>query len=232
MRRCRYNGRTVSGPEKKAPLGGNGRRASIGRVGANRAVDSGGAVDANGHAEANGHPGPVGAAGPNGHEASNGHAPSSGHAAPNGRAGSNGRVRSSGSNRHVASTGLGGSTGAGRLFGSVDYTLAKRALLSEFHGGLLSRLEICDAHPELLRAAKYVGEPTARPCPVCDSEGLRLLAYVYADDLKANNGRVWELREALAVTAAHRGGSCYVVEVCTRCSWNHLYRSFRARSAG
>ena len=60
----------------------------------------------------------------------------------------------------------------------------------------------------------------------------RLLAYVYADDLKTDNGRVWEMREALAVTASHRGGSCYVVEVCTRCSWNHLHRSFRARSAG
>jgi Family of unknown function (DUF5318) len=148
----------------------------------------------------------------NGNGASNGHAASNGHGGMNGHGGSGGRGR--------------------RLFGSVDYTLAKRALLREFHGGLLSRLEICDAHPELMRAAKYVGEPTTRPCPVCSSEGLRLLAYVYADDLKSDNGRVWELREALAVTASHRGGSCYVVEVCTRCSWNHLYRSFRARSAG
>src|SRR5262249_35738605 len=41
--------------------------------------------------------------------------------------------------------------------GVVDYTLAKRALLREFRTGLLSRLEICDAHPELLRAAKYMG---------------------------------------------------------------------------
>jgi hypothetical protein len=134
--------------------------------------------------------------------------------------------------RHNGSNGHGGPHGAGRLLGSVDYTLAKRALLREFRGGLLSRFEICDAHPELLRAAKYIGEPTSRACPVCGHESLRLLAYVYADDLKTDNGRVWELREALAVAAAHRGGSCYVVEVCTGCSWNHLYRSFRARTAG
>ena len=64
--------------------------------------------------------------------------------------------------------------------GVVDYTLAKRALLRNFRQGLLSRLEICDAHPELLRAAKYLGESASRPCPVCRSYELRLLAYVYA----------------------------------------------------
>src|SRR2546421_4324392 len=119
-----------------------------------------------------------------------------------------------------------------RPLGSVDYTLAKRALLREFHIGLLSRFDICDAHPELLRAAKYVGEPASRSCPVCSRDRLRLLAYVYADDLRDNNGRVWELKEALALAAAHRGGCCYVVEVCTDCSWNHLTQAYTARFAG
>jgi Family of unknown function (DUF5318) len=123
-------------------------------------------------------------------------------------------------------------SGARRPFGSVDYTLAKRALLREFRTGLLSRLDICDAHPELLRAAKHVGVPASRACPVCRREDLRLLAYVYADDLNGDNGRVWELGEALAVAAAHRGGCCYVVEVCTGCSWNHLAQAFTARSVG
>ena len=118
-----------------------------------------------------------------------------------------------------------------RPLGSIDYTLAKRALLREFRVGLLSRLDICDAHPELLRAARYVGAPASKSCPVCARENLRLLAYVYADDLKADNGRVWELKQALALAAAHRGGHCYVVEVCTDCSWNHLSQAFIARSA-
>src|SRR4051794_14564978 len=68
--------------------------------------------------------------------------------------------------------------GGGRrrqLLGVVDYTLAKRALLREFRGGLLSRFEICDAHPELLRAARYMGEPSSRTCPVCDRDELKLL---------------------------------------------------------
>ena len=125
-----------------------------------------------------------------------------------------------------------GARGGHRLLGSVDYTLAKRALLREFRVGLLSRLDICDAHPELLRAAKYVGEPASRACPVCARDRLRLLAYVYADDLKADNGRVWDLKHALTLAAEHRGGSCYVVEVCTDCSWNHLSQAFTARFAG
>src|ERR671932_637714 len=77
--------------------------------------------------------------------------------------------------------------------GVVDYTLAKRALLREFRSGLLSRLEICDAHPELLRAARYVGAGASRPCPVCAGSELRLLAYVFADGLKAHNGRAFEV---------------------------------------
>lgn len=116
--------------------------------------------------------------------------------------------------------------------GAVDYTLAKRSLLREARRGMLSLHEICDAHPELLRAARSVGEMTSRRCPVCDGDDLRLLAYVYADGLKRNNGRVWALDKALTLAASKKGGACYVVEVCTDCSWNHLTEAFVARSAG
>jgi Family of unknown function (DUF5318) len=115
--------------------------------------------------------------------------------------------------------------------GVVDYTLAKRALLREFRGGLLSRLEICDAHPELLRAARYLGAEATRPCPVCDKDELRLLAYVYGDRMARDNGRAYEIEEGLKL-AAEQGAACYVVEVCTSCSWNHLAEAFLARTAG
>ena len=116
--------------------------------------------------------------------------------------------------------------------GIVDYTLAKRAQLRDFRSGLLSRPDICDAHPELLRAARYLGAEASHPCPVCRRYELRLLAYVFADGLKGNNGRAFEVEKGLAVAARHRGGACYVVEVCTWCSWNHLSEAFRARHAG
>jgi len=117
-----------------------------------------------------------------------------------------------------------------RDMGVVDYTLAKRALLRDFRRGLLSRLEICDAHPELLRAARYLGESATRPCPVCRNYDLRLLAYVYADGLSRNNGRAFEVAEGLELAAKQRGGACYVVEVCTECNWNHVAEAFLART--
>jgi Family of unknown function (DUF5318) len=116
--------------------------------------------------------------------------------------------------------------------GVVDYTLAKRALIRQVRRGMTSLLDVCDAHPELMRAARHVGRVTSRACPVCDRKGLRLLAYVYADDLKRDNGRVWDLDRAISLAAGRRGGACYVVEVCTDCSWNHLTEAFVRRSAG
>jgi hypothetical protein len=115
--------------------------------------------------------------------------------------------------------------------GVVDYTLAKRALLRSARRGMLSTFEICDAHPELMRAAKHVGEPASRPCPVCEKSKLCLLAYVFADDLKQDSGRVWGLQKALKMTASYSGATCYVVEVCTGCQWNFLTEAFQARSA-
>lgn len=120
----------------------------------------------------------------------------------------------------------------GSKLGVVDYTLAKRALLRNVRRGLVSVLDICDAHPELMRAARHVGEETSRPCPVCERPGLRRLAYVYADELKRDNGRVWAIDQALALAARCRNGVCYVVEVCTGCSWNYLSEAFVARTAG
>jgi hypothetical protein len=114
----------------------------------------------------------------------------------------------------------------------TDYALARRAVLNDLRRGAVARTDVCDAHPELLRAARYLGEMASRPCPVCDGDDLRLLGYVYADGLKANNGRAFHIREALALAAEQRGGACYVVEVCIDCSWNHLSEAFLVRSAG
>ena len=120
--------------------------------------------------------------------------------------------------------------GKRELLATVDYTLAKRALLRQVRTGLLSRADICDAHPELMRAARNVGENSRRDCPVCSTAKLRLLAYVYGDGLKQENGRVWPLDVGLSMAADRPGSWCYVVEVCTECQWNHLSEAFVARA--
>jgi hypothetical protein len=87
--------------------------------------------------------------------------------------------------------------------GVIDYTLAKRALLRDARSGALGLTDLCDAHPELMRAAKYVGERTNTDCPVCGKDKLVLLAYVYGDDLKQENGRVWSIATGRRMAVAH-----------------------------
>ena len=109
----------------------------------------------------------------------------------------------------------------------MEYGLARRSVLASLRRGSLGVAEVCDAHPELLRAASNIGEPVEDPCPVCSHESMRWVRYVYGDDLKHLNGRVvypegW-LQE---LAATHEQFTCYVVEVCVDCAWNHLLRSY------
>ena len=48
--------------------------------------------------------------------------------------------------------------GRRHLLATVDYSLAKRALINQVRTGLASWTDICDAHPELMRAAQHVGD--------------------------------------------------------------------------
>ena len=111
---------------------------------------------------------------------------------------------------------------------TVDYRLARRSVLLGLQTGFVSRFDVCDAHPEAMRAARFIGEPASRPCPICNSEDLRLLFYAYGKELKRDSGRVYR-RSDLEELTQRVGEFCtYVVEVCTACSWNHLVRSFLA----
>ncbi len=109
----------------------------------------------------------------------------------------------------------------------IDYSLARRATLTElFTGGGTSLDDACDAHPYLLRAAKYHGEPTDRTCPICRRERLTHVTYVYGDELGQYSGRIKSTRELEAMAREHGEFTVYVVEVCQSCSWNHLALSY------
>jgi hypothetical protein len=107
----------------------------------------------------------------------------------------------------------------------VDYALARRAVLRDLRAGRLERDDVCDAHPELLRAGRHIGQPTDQACPVCGQGHLRLVSYVYGDALARANGRcITSGRELERLDAAHEEFTRYVVEVCVDCRWNHLQR--------
>ena len=110
---------------------------------------------------------------------------------------------------------------------TVDYGLARRSTLRSLKRGYLDTTEVCDAHPELMRAGKNIGEDAGARCPVCSHETLRWVRYVYGDELRHNNGRVVYPEGWLdELAGAHDQFTCYVVEVCVDCAWNHLLRSF------
>ena len=82
---------------------------------------------------------------------------------------------------------------------------------------------MCDAHPELIRAARNVGERAGIKCPVCAGRDLYYVSYVYGDGLKHANGRCLSYPGELEkLRAKHDEFDRYVVEVCTDCRWNHL----------
>jgi hypothetical protein len=109
----------------------------------------------------------------------------------------------------------------------VDYALARRATLRDVRRGVVDRLDVCDAHPELLRAARHVGERSGMPCPVCKGSDLRYVRYAYGEKLRQANGRLVQSDEELhRLGERHEEFTLYVVEVCLACSWNYLVRSY------
>jgi hypothetical protein len=107
----------------------------------------------------------------------------------------------------------------------TDYALARRAVLRDLRRGRLTRLDVCDAHPELLRAGRHLGEPAAHECPVCDVGRVRLVSYVYGENLRHANGTcITNAGELERLGATHEEFSRYVVEVCLDCGWNYLNR--------
>jgi hypothetical protein len=122
--------------------------------------------------------------------------------------------------RPEAVRGVNGGTDAG----VVDHRLARRFLISEYRKGRLARHQVCDAHPELVRAARELGEPTSVDCPICEADKLVLVTYVFGPRLPAY-GRCISSKGELT-TLNRRGDqlTAYVVEVCRECSWHHLLR--------
>jgi hypothetical protein len=115
--------------------------------------------------------------------------------------------------------------------GRVEYALARNAVVKEFHKGRLSRLDVCDAHPELMRAACNVGVRLDEVCPICEDESLVHVTYVFGPHLPPNGRCPATAAELDKLCRRKEELVCYVVEVCPECRWNHLTRSYPAGAA-
>jgi len=102
--------------------------------------------------------------------------------------------------------------------------LARASVLADYRDGILDRSEVCDAHPELVRAAREVGRRAPGDCPICARHRLVHVTYVFGPRLP-KHGRCITLRGELTRLAKRPGTHvAYAVEVCQACSWNHLVR--------
>jgi len=108
--------------------------------------------------------------------------------------------------------------------GMVDHRLARRMLISQVLKGRVPRDQVCDAHPELIRAARNVGTQTSTRCPICDECDLKLVTYVFGPRLSAQGRCVSTAKEMRQLNARREELSAYVVEACVECRWNHLLR--------
>jgi hypothetical protein len=108
----------------------------------------------------------------------------------------------------------------------VDYALVRRATLAAVRAGNTTVTDVCDAHPYLLRAAKFHGEATDVPCPICRKNKLTHVTYVYGDELGQYAGRVKQGSELDEMATEYGEFRVYVVEVCQSCGWNHLATSY------
>jgi hypothetical protein len=108
--------------------------------------------------------------------------------------------------------------------GQIDHRLTRQHVINEYRRGRLSQEQVCDAHPELIRAAKNVGTESHNPCPICEAAALRLVTYVFGPRLPAHGRCVTTAREVAALNRRREELSAYVVEACVECRWHHLLR--------
>jgi len=130
--------------------------------------------------------------------------------------------------------------------GMIDHRLTRRALINEFRRGRMRREQLCDAHPDLVRAAKNFGDATSVKCPICAQNNVGLVTYVFGPRLPSHGRCITkpheleEFRQLAQRTEQQRVGAdqglaitytAYVVECCTSCRWHHLLRSLPMATA-
>jgi hypothetical protein len=116
--------------------------------------------------------------------------------------------------------------GQQRSGGVIDYRLARMGVVSEFRKGRIAKHEVCDAHPELTRAAASASAPTSMECPICEEDNIVLVTYAFGDRLPSSGRCITTKGELSKLAKNRRRLAAYVVEVCPSCSWNHLAQTF------
>lgn len=113
-----------------------------------------------------------------------------------------------------------------RPSGHVDHRLARRHVVNEVKRGRLDRSDVCDAHPDLLRAAKHLGQVSDVVCPICEDATVRYVTYAFGPRLPAHGKLVENDKELARLDRGTTELQGYTVEACPACGWHHLQHSF------
>lgn len=108
----------------------------------------------------------------------------------------------------------------------ISYELEKRRILEQYRTGVLSIHDVCDAHPELNRAAINYSYKQLGECPICSEDTLVTVNYVFGPRLPSHGRCVNSKRDFDRIRKRKGSFTCYEVEVCTACSWNYLNRAY------
>jgi Family of unknown function (DUF5318) len=110
----------------------------------------------------------------------------------------------------------------------VEYRLVRNAVVRDVRRGKLQRTDVCDAHPELLRAARNVGVPTEEACPICDDARMVKVTFVFGAGLPPGGRCPGTATELARLRRRPDPVVCYEVEACPSCAWHHLVRRYPA----
>jgi hypothetical protein len=108
----------------------------------------------------------------------------------------------------------------------VEYRLMRNAVVRDVQRGRLGREDVCDAHPELLRAARNVGRPNGERCPICETTDTVEVTYVFGSRLPPGGRCPGTPAELNRLRRRSEPVLCYDVEVCPECAWHHLTRKY------
>ena len=109
----------------------------------------------------------------------------------------------------------------------VSYALARRNTLESMRGPeSIMHPDPCDAQPLLITSALNHGDPADEPCPVCASDRMLILRYVFGEQLGQFSGRIKSLAELAEMETEFGEFKVRVVEVCPDCKWNFMTESF------
>lgn len=105
---------------------------------------------------------------------------------------------------------------------AVSHRLERARALAQYRGGQVRKEMLCDAPFVLIAASEFHGQAADYPCPICEGENVRVVYWIYGDELGKISSSARSVEEIDALASKGLSFTVHTVEVCPDCRWNHL----------